>query len=228
MPAWTTSRSGSTRTDRPARSAAGRASFTGSRAGRVLLPVLPPPGLPHQGNDLREVHHEPAGLVLGHLSHVLDPLQDLGQAVEREIGVTYKTAWRMFGEIRTLLSQDDGSLPAERANAPASPRPILQLSLDRVRKGDPVAPWRDSSSLLEIAEEVGLRMGGVLVLPGLALGLLGALSRGHPRRISELRAGPRPSWSRGRRPGWRGPSRGRCRRPCSRRRGPPGRRRPRC
>jgi len=31
--------------------------------------------------------------------------------LEREIGVTYKTAWRMLGEMRILLSQDDGSLP---------------------------------------------------------------------------------------------------------------------
>ena len=42
------------------------------------------------------------------------------------------------------------------------------------------------------------------------------------------RAVPRPSWSRGRRRGWRGPSRGRCRMTCSRRTGRPGRRRPRC
>ena len=34
--------------------------------------------------------------------------------LEREIGVTYKTAWRMLGEIRALLSQDGGSLPTGR------------------------------------------------------------------------------------------------------------------
>jgi transposase len=34
--------------------------------------------------------------------------------LEREIGVTYKTAWRMFREIRTLLSEDEGSTPTER------------------------------------------------------------------------------------------------------------------
>ncbi|MEK6272858.1 MAG: IS1595 family transposase [Actinomycetota bacterium] len=34
--------------------------------------------------------------------------------LEREIRVTYKTAWRMFREIRTLLSQDDGSIPTAR------------------------------------------------------------------------------------------------------------------
>jgi transposase len=31
--------------------------------------------------------------------------------LEREIRVTYKTAWRMSREIRTLLSQDDDSIP---------------------------------------------------------------------------------------------------------------------
>ena len=34
--------------------------------------------------------------------------------LEREIRVTYKTAWRMSREIRALLSQDDGSIPAGR------------------------------------------------------------------------------------------------------------------
>jgi transposase-like protein len=30
--------------------------------------------------------------------------------LERELGVTYKTAWRMFHKIRSLLDQDDGFL----------------------------------------------------------------------------------------------------------------------
>ena len=30
--------------------------------------------------------------------------------LEREIGVTYKTAWRMFNRIRSLLNEDDGQL----------------------------------------------------------------------------------------------------------------------
>jgi hypothetical protein len=28
--------------------------------------------------------------------------------LERELGVTYKTAWRMFHEIRKMLAEDDG------------------------------------------------------------------------------------------------------------------------
>jgi len=53
----------------------------GQEPHRVLLPILPAPGLPHEGNDLREVHHQLATLVLGHLSHVLHSLPHLGQAV---------------------------------------------------------------------------------------------------------------------------------------------------
>ena len=30
--------------------------------------------------------------------------------LERELGVTYKTAWRMFKQVRTLLAEDDGPL----------------------------------------------------------------------------------------------------------------------
>jgi transposase-like protein len=33
--------------------------------------------------------------------------------IERETGVTYKTAWRMFKQIRTLLAEDDGPVGGE-------------------------------------------------------------------------------------------------------------------
>ena len=33
--------------------------------------------------------------------------------LERELGVTYKTAWRMFNKIRSLLDQDEGEPLAE-------------------------------------------------------------------------------------------------------------------
>ena len=34
--------------------------------------------------------------------------------LERELGVTYKTAWRMFNKIRTELMNDDDGEPAFR------------------------------------------------------------------------------------------------------------------
>ena len=132
--------------------------------------------------------------------------------LQREIGVTYKTAWRMFERF-----------------GPCSDEAALAPILDRCpRKGDPVARLarfveafsrsrRKSASVWE----------GSWCFRVLPLGFLGRFRAGI-RGSRRVRAGPRPSWSRGRRRGWRGPSRGRCRRPCSRRRGPPGRRRPRC
>lgn len=33
--------------------------------------------------------------------------------LERELGVTYKTAWRMFTQIRKLMAEDDGPLQGE-------------------------------------------------------------------------------------------------------------------
>ena len=35
--------------------------------------------------------------------------------IERETGVTYKTAWRMFKQIRTMLDKDDGPLGGKRS-----------------------------------------------------------------------------------------------------------------
>lgn len=41
-------------------------------------------------------------------------MRDLRQALERELGVTYKTAWRMFNKIRNqLMTQDDEPLSGE-------------------------------------------------------------------------------------------------------------------
>ena len=97
----------------------------------------------------------------------------------------------------------------------------------RVRSA-PVAAWRGSS-------RPSRDRGGSRPRYGRGPGAYGSCpwaSSGAFVRASErdhrVRAGPRPSSSRGRRPGWRGPSRARCPRPCSRRTGPPGRRRPRC
>lgn len=33
--------------------------------------------------------------------------------LERELGVTYKTAWRMFHQVRELLTEDTGLLAGE-------------------------------------------------------------------------------------------------------------------
>ena len=41
-------------------------------------------------------------------------MRNLRQAAERELGVTYKTAWRMFNLIRNkLMAEDDGPLSGE-------------------------------------------------------------------------------------------------------------------
>lgn len=50
--------------------------------------------------------------------------------LERELGVTYKTAWRMFHKIRELLADDDGPLQGK------DKRSMFDTMLSRVSKAD--------------------------------------------------------------------------------------------
>lgn len=55
-------------------------------------------------------------MVLCHILDGFDPLWNLRKQIQRETGVTYKTAWRMFKQIRSLLADDDkleGPTPVE-------------------------------------------------------------------------------------------------------------------
>ena len=67
--------------------------------------------LPDEGNDLREVHDLATALVLRHVPHGQHSLRDLRQAAERELGVTYKTAWRIMNKIRNELMDGDDDEP---------------------------------------------------------------------------------------------------------------------
>ena len=88
--------------------------------------------------------------------------------LERELGVTYKTAWRMFNQIRNELMNDDDERAADRARSrPTKPRgaarprrkidqvvrplrsakrkPTVLGMVERggrVRAGNPVEAWR--------------------------------------------------------------------------------------
>ena len=53
--------------------------------------------------------------------------------LERELGVTYKTAWRMFNKIRTLLSEDFTMLSGE-VELDETERKMFQTSVDHVKE----------------------------------------------------------------------------------------------
>ena len=67
--------------------------------------------------------------------------------IERELGVTYKTAWRMFNKIRSLLEEDDGPFDGQVE--------IDQTYIGGRRRGKGRGYRKDKAAVLGIVERNG-------------------------------------------------------------------------
>ena len=81
----------------------GRSAYSCQYCGHHVYPTA--------GTIFHKTHRQLAALVLRDLPNVSTRCGISAKQLEREIGVTYKTAHRMFKQIRTLLS-DEGDGPA--------------------------------------------------------------------------------------------------------------------
>ena len=72
----------------------------------LLLPGLRHPGLPIGRNHLREIVY--AVEIMFYAMYLMASTRTgiSAKQLERELGVTYKTAWRMFKQIRSILAED--------------------------------------------------------------------------------------------------------------------------
>jgi hypothetical protein len=73
----------------------------------LLLPMVRASRPPDGGNDLPQVCYPSPVMVLRRVPDGPNPLRHLRKATRARVGVTYKTAWRMFNKIRSMLQDDD-------------------------------------------------------------------------------------------------------------------------
>ena len=84
----------------------------------AVLPVrdVRPPHPPHRGHDLSQVGHVAPALVFATVMYLMTSTRCgiSAKHIERELGVTYKTAWRMCNKIRNyLMDEDTGMLDGD-------------------------------------------------------------------------------------------------------------------
>ena len=117
----------------------------------LLLPVLRPPRLPDRWHDFSQVT---VSLQLWFFAIYLMSSTRCGisaKQLEREIGVTYKTAHRIFKQIRTLLAEDDGGpldgdVEVDEWPTAASRAPTRTHQQTMHRKATARRSWRWSSA----------------------------------------------------------------------------------
>jgi hypothetical protein len=77
----------------------------------VVVRFLRAPCASHGGDDLPPFGYVVAPLVLRDVPHDQHSLRRIREHLERELGVTYKTSWRMANLIRNKLMVADGDEP---------------------------------------------------------------------------------------------------------------------